>query len=301
VPRFSILVPVFNAAPYIADTLDSVRKQGHPSVEVIVTDGASTDGTVEIVRAFEGLDITLISEPDRGQLDALQKAARLATGDVLYWLNADDVLLPGSLAKVDATFAADPDLDLVFSDDFAFDEAKRILVNGSLIRGLNFKDHALFYRQMYSECVFWRRGATKFLPDSDYDLRICTDYAFFLNMRPGLKSRWVEKRLGAFRMLPGQASDRFRDRHLAEFARIRNRAYADAGWSPGSVRLRRLLHAPSFLLRQRLRPALHAAARAARRRIDGNARREAMTKAFFDDWLHSREMPGDDLVRLLYR
>ncbi|MCB2052500.1 MAG: glycosyltransferase, partial [Novosphingobium sp.] len=82
-PRFSVLIPCFNAAPYLGATLDSVRKQGHPSVEVIVMDGGSTDGTVELVRNYRGLRIVWESGPDRGQLEAVQKAACRASGDIL--------------------------------------------------------------------------------------------------------------------------------------------------------------------------------------------------------------------------
>lgn len=300
-PRFSVLVPAFNAGLYIAATLHSVRKQHFPSVEVIVMDGGSTDGTVEIARNFPGLAITVVSEPDRGQLDALQKAARLARGDILYWLNADDILMPGALREVDAAFRADPALDLVFSDDFAFEESKRVLTNGGLIKGLSYKDHLLYYRQMCSECIFWRREKTRLLPESDYDLRLYTDYAFFLNLRHGLKERWLPKRLGAFRMAENQASQRYRDRLLTEFARIRGGAHARLGWSPRGVEIRRLLHWPSFKLRQEVRPKIHAAIRALRRKIDGGQRRQDMTNAFFDVWLTPDGAPDSNLMKLLYR
>ncbi|NOW45615.1 glycosyltransferase involved in cell wall biosynthesis [Novosphingobium sp. SG751A] len=300
-PRFSVLVPAWNAAPFIAATLHSVRKQGFASVEVIVMDGGSTDGTQAVVEAFEGLNITLVSEPDKGQLDALQKAARLARGDILYWLNADDILMPGSLAAVDAAFRADPDLDLVFSDDFAFEEETRLLVNGGLIKGLSVADHALFYRQMYSECIFWKREKTRLLPDSFYDLRLCTDYAFFLNLRVGLKEKWLPKRLGAFRIAPGQISQIYRDRLDGERSRIRALVFERLGWSASSVPIRRALHWPSFQLRQVLRPKVHAAARALGRKMDGGAGRRARTEAFFNAWLTPDVAPTPALIALLNR
>ncbi len=300
-PRFSVVIPSFNAGSYIGETLMSVRKQNVASLEVIVMDGGSTDETLAIVRACEGLNIRLVSEPDRGQLDAVQKGVRAARGEIVYWLNADDILMPGSLAAVDAAFAADPALDLVFSDDFAFDAERRMLSRGGLIKGLSYADHALFYRQMYSECIFWRRDATRYLPDSDYDLRITTDYAFFLNLRRGLKERWLPKRLGAFRIAEDQMSSRMAERHASEFARVRADAYRLCGWSDRDVARRRILHWPSFQMRQVARPAAHALLRATRRKLDGGRRASAQTNAFFDAWLNPGSPPSVALERMLHR
>lgn len=300
-PRFTVVIPSFNAGRYIAQTLLSLQKQEFPSLEVIVMDGGSTDDTVRIAQEFPKLTIRVISEPDRGQLDALQKGLRLATGELVHWLNADDIMLPGTLRAVDEAFRADRRLQLVFSDDFAFDEDRRMLVNGALIKGLTFKDHVLFYRQMYSECIFWRRECTRYLSESDYDFRVATDYAFFLNLRHGLRERWLPKRLGAFRIAEGQMSSRTMALQPAEHARIKAAARARAGWSDASEGWRRALHAPSFNLRHRVRPAVHAALRAARRKLDGGARRRRMTEAFFDDWLAPGHPVTNELIRLLYR
>ena len=98
-PRFSILIPAYNAARYIEATLLSVRNQEFEPLEVIVMDGGSSDETGKIVAGFTGLDIVWRSEPDRGQLDAVQKAiARKLDGNVRrrkqtrafydHWLNA---------------------------------------------------------------------------------------------------------------------------------------------------------------------------------------------------------------------
>lgn len=300
-PRFTVVIPAWNAGRYIGATLLSLAKQEFPSLEVIVMDGGSTDDTLRIAETFPGLAVTVVSEPDRGQLDALQKGLKLARGEIVHWLNADDIMMPGTLAEVDAAFRADAALQLVFSDDFAFEEERRVLVNGGLIKGLSFKDHLLFYRQMYSECIFWRRECTRLLPESDYDLRITTDYAFFLNLRHGLKERWLPKRLGAFRMAEGQMSERALALLPGEQARVKAAAHARLGWSAGSIAWRRALHAPSFVLRQKLRPAAWAALRALRRKLDGGARRAAMTAAFYDDWLDPARPVTPDLIQRLYR
>jgi len=217
---FSIVIPCFNAEQFISKTLLSIKKQAYEPLEVIVVDGASTDSTVERVRAFEGLNIRVLSEPDQGQLDALQKGLRVASGDIFYWLNADDVLMPNTLHTVSRLFAEDPALDLVFSDDFAFNEAQGTLSVAATIKYLTHSEHILFYRQMYSECIFWRAAHTRFLPPTYLQLRLCTDYAFFANLRFGLKERWVKKRLGAFRVTANQVSQRFSSRLIKYLPRM---------------------------------------------------------------------------------
>ena len=97
-PRLSVITPSYNSAEFIEDAILSVSRQSGVSVEHIVVDGASTDGTVEIVRRYG--NVRCISEPDRGQSDAINKGFLEAGGDLVGWLNADDYYLPGGLAAI---------------------------------------------------------------------------------------------------------------------------------------------------------------------------------------------------------
>ena len=107
----------WNSAATVADTLASVNAQTHPNVEHIVIDGGSTDATLDIVRSQGQRVTTLVSEPDRGIYDAMNKGLRLATGDVVGLINSDDFLAGDDiLATVAATFAADPTLEAVYGD-----------------------------------------------------------------------------------------------------------------------------------------------------------------------------------------
>jgi glycosyltransferase involved in cell wall biosynthesis len=281
----SIVIPCFNAAKYIDKTLLSVKKQNYGNLEVIAVDGGSSDQTLELIRAIEGINVKIISEPDRGQLDAVQKGLKAASGQIFHWLNADDVLMPQTLELVNQAFSNDPRLDLIFSDDFAFDEEKHVLSVGATIRRLTYLDHILFYRQMYSECVFWRSAKNKFLPEGYFSLKICTDYAFFANLRCGMREEWVPKRLGAFRIRSGQASQRFREHVKAERVFIRENIYAQHGWSRAQVLARRVALAPSFFALQYLYPRIDSALRKLRRLLTRDRKRKAMTKHFFEVWL----------------
>ena len=107
-PSLTVVMPSYNAASTIVRSLDSIRSQGRDDVEVVVVDGGSIDGTVEILRGRP--DVRWVSEPDRGLSDAYNKGAAMARGPVLGWLNADDTYLPGALDAVVGAFATRPDL-----------------------------------------------------------------------------------------------------------------------------------------------------------------------------------------------
>src|SRR6266481_7579947 len=107
-PKISIVTPTFNQAAFIEEALLSVKEQHYENVEHIVIDGASTDGTVELLRRYCGQPgwehLRWISEPDRGQSDALNKGCQLITGDIVGWLNSDDRYRPRCFAEVVEAF-----------------------------------------------------------------------------------------------------------------------------------------------------------------------------------------------------
>ncbi|MHB8136314.1 MAG: glycosyltransferase, partial [Anaerolineaceae bacterium] len=92
-PKISIIVPTLNQARFIEETIQSVLTQKYPNLEVIVIDGGSTDNTIEILKKYTG-SLTWISEPDKGQVDAINKGLKLVTGEVVAYLNSDDVYTP---------------------------------------------------------------------------------------------------------------------------------------------------------------------------------------------------------------
>jgi glycosyltransferase involved in cell wall biosynthesis len=109
VPTISIVTPCLNARSTIERSLQSVAAQGYPGLEHVVIDGQSTDGTLDVLKSFESQGaITLVSEPDSGLAEALNKGVGIAGGDVLGLLNADDLYLPRSLDRVAAAFRANP-------------------------------------------------------------------------------------------------------------------------------------------------------------------------------------------------
>ena len=114
-PRVSIITPSYNQASYLAYTIQSVIRQDYPSIEYGVMDGGSTDDSVDIIRTYNDDLDWWISEPDRGQADAVNKGVEKSTGSIVAWLNSDDILLPGAVSAVVDGFD-EHDADMVFGD-----------------------------------------------------------------------------------------------------------------------------------------------------------------------------------------
>lgn len=127
-PLVSIITPSFNQARFLGATLESVAAQNYPRLEHIVMDGASTDGSVEILRAFAETHpyVQWVSAPDGGQSDALNKGIRMARGEIIGWLNSDDLYCEGAVAAAVQALSAESSLDLVYGDAWLIDEVGRI-------------------------------------------------------------------------------------------------------------------------------------------------------------------------------
>ena len=107
-PKVSVVMPSFNQAQFIEETIRSVLLQNYPNLEFIIIDGGSADGSVDIIDRYSRWLAFWVSEPDRGQSHAINKGIARATGDILHWINSDDVLLPSALGTVAKVFLGEP-------------------------------------------------------------------------------------------------------------------------------------------------------------------------------------------------
>ena len=121
-PLVSIITPTYNMAKYLTETIESVLSQDYPNIEYIVVDGASTDGSLDILERYQGR-LRYFSEPDRGPSDAAWKGFRQARGEIFAWLNADDTFLPGAVRKGVEYFQAHPETDVVYGEGWWIDES----------------------------------------------------------------------------------------------------------------------------------------------------------------------------------
>jgi GT2 family glycosyltransferase len=115
-PRVSVVTPSFNQGRFLEATLRSVLLQGYPDLEYIVVDGGSTDQSRAVLQRYAPYLAHWVSEPDRGQAHAINKGLASASGEILGWLNSDDLLTPGAVWRAVAALQAEPDVDLVYSD-----------------------------------------------------------------------------------------------------------------------------------------------------------------------------------------
>lgn len=120
-------MPSFNQAQFVETALKSVLDQRNANFEILFVDGGSTDGTMEIVERYRPRLAYCVSEPDKGQSDALRKGFEQATGDVLTWLSTDDLLLPGALSEVVNTFNCQPALSWILGNVIWIDANDTIL------------------------------------------------------------------------------------------------------------------------------------------------------------------------------
>lgn len=102
-PKISLITISYNSKKHIEDTILSVTTQNYDNYEYIIIDGASTDGTLDIINKYQDKITTIITEPDKGISDAFNKGIRLCTGDIIGIINSDDILLPGALSVVAKT------------------------------------------------------------------------------------------------------------------------------------------------------------------------------------------------------
>ena len=128
-PKISVVTPSFDQGRFLEQTIRSVLDQAYPNLEYIIIDGNSSDNSVEIIKKYESHISYWVSEPDKGQTQAINKGLRKATGDILAYLNSDDVYLPGCFAKISRFFSENKDVGLVYGDCDIIDENGKLIMH----------------------------------------------------------------------------------------------------------------------------------------------------------------------------
>jgi glycosyltransferase involved in cell wall biosynthesis len=197
-PKISVVIPSYNKAKYIERTVLSILNQNYPNLELLVIDGCSTDGSLEIIRKFERFISFFVNERDDGQTSAINKGIKMATGQLVAWQNADDLYLPGAFAAVVRMYEMNPLCDLFSGNALVIDADDNIVQQTKFIRPTR-RRLLLEGYIMTSQAVFWKRSLHEEFGYFREDYHMAMDYDFWIRCLERARSAYTDQRLGAFR------------------------------------------------------------------------------------------------------
>jgi glycosyltransferase involved in cell wall biosynthesis len=225
-PTISIVTPSYNQGHFIALTLDSVLDQRYPELEYILQDGASTDQTLEVLEQYQGSLSHIDSARDDGFAEALNLGFARSAGEIMAYLNSDDLLLPGALQYVANFFSEHPDVDVVYGHRVVIDEYGEEIGRWVLPPH---EDEVLSWADYVpQETLFWRRDLWKATgAHIDASFRFAVDWDLLIRFRDaGARMARLPRFLGAFRVHPHQkTSSEMADVGNVEMNRLRERMH----------------------------------------------------------------------------
>jgi glycosyltransferase involved in cell wall biosynthesis len=203
-PKISIVTPSYNQAAFIERSIQSVLNQNYPNLEYIIIDGGSIDGSAE------------------GQTHAINKGFRRATGEIVAWLNSDDIYTPGALSEVGRTFALNKHVDLVFGNTFLVDKDDNVLRDN---RNVPFWWPAMIVVgvTLPQPATFWKRWLFEKYGYLDESKLFCMDYEFFCRIGRHIKAKHIPRELACFRLHREQKTETINDVCVAEGKAIKKR------------------------------------------------------------------------------
>ncbi len=212
-PLVSIVTPSFNTAAYLPEMLDCIAAQTYSPIEHIVMDGGSTDGTVEILKRYEGkYNLRWISEKDRGQTDAINKGMRMTGGEILAYLNADDLYYPDTIRKVVEHFGRNPDCKALFGRCAILQADGKIshdYIDSDHMKNLSMEErkYPTFETLLRKNsgiipqpAAFWTREVFEKVGPFDESFHYTMDYEYWLRISREFRIGFVDETLAAFRI-----------------------------------------------------------------------------------------------------
>lgn len=243
VPLVSIVTPSYNQARYLEETIQSVLGQDYPNLEYLIVDGSSTDGSREIIERYQDQLAWWVSEPDRGQTDAINKGFARARGEVFAWLNSDDTYEPGAIAEAVAYLQAHPEVGMVYGDANLIDE------NGARIgkfpaRQTDYRRLRRGYVHIPQQAAFFRASLWQEVGPLDDTFYFAMDYDLWVRIARRAPLRYQPRTWANFRLHASGKSVVADDRCWPEMLRVH---YRDGGswlsWLVFKAKVRPMIYA----------------------------------------------------------
>lgn len=180
-PLVTVVTPSYNQGRFIEETILSVLNQEYPNIEYLVIDGGSKDDTIDILRRYEGR-LTWISEPDMGQSHAINKGFKMAKGDILCWLNSDDIFEPGAIGLIAEYMHRNPQVEMVYGEGNFIDEHGSQLIKFPYTRPFDLwaLTHQLDF--ILQPTTFFRAAMMRRIGYVDESLHWCMDWDLFIRI-----------------------------------------------------------------------------------------------------------------------
>jgi len=202
-PLISVIIPSFNQGDYIEETILSVIGQEYPKLEIIIIDGGSTDNTVDIIQKYSAHIKYWHSRKDRGQADAINQGMKLSSGEVVCWLNSDDMYLPGTLLDVGKRFIGRTNQNLLlYGAAVTIKEKSDSLESGSQIPS-SFDNFTLTYRDpIVQPSTFWTRKLWESTGELNISYNYVLDWDWFIRSSKIAEFEQVSKFYSIYRYHP---------------------------------------------------------------------------------------------------
>lgn len=217
-PKISIITPNYNQGQYLEQTILSVLNQGYPNLEYIIIDGGSTDGSVEIIKKYSDKLAYWVSEPDKGMYEAIQKGFDKSTGEIMAWINSDDMYHSGAFFMVADIFSSFSFIEWLTGAPTTFDEKGRTVDVNTHSEYSKYYFYLDQFKWIQQESTFWRRNLWERAGGRlNLRLKYAGDFALWISFFYYAKLYYTNALLGGFRQRScNQLSLDYFDKYIAE-------------------------------------------------------------------------------------
>lgn len=222
-PKISIITPSYNQGEFLEETIRSVLLQNYPNLEYIILDGGSSDNSVEILKKYDKYIDFWVSEPDKGQADAIYRGIEIATGNIIAYINSDDFYYPGAFFKVAKKFMKNTNSRWLTGRTVFVETSSLPSKDQPKYLPINLFTMVYLGNFVMQPSTFWRKDLFFSLGGFDRTLKFSFDFELFMKFLNIEKPLWLNENLAAFRMHPLSKTSTISDVCIEESAWIREK------------------------------------------------------------------------------